>query len=208
MREEKQRARHRQIADAAYALLARDGYKATSMLGIAKQAAASNETLYRWYGNKQGLFRALVDDNAEDVRDLLQERMAQGSDPLQTLSEVAPLLLRLVTGERAVALNRAAAADVHDTATLGQTIATAGRDTIVPLIGGLIGRLRQSGALVRGEPPEIAEIFINLLIGDMQIRRVIGVIDPPDIAASEQRAERAISLLVRLYGPETAPQVG
>ncbi len=204
MREEKQRARHRQIADAAYALLARDGYKATSMLGIARQAAASNETLYRWYGNKQGLFRTLVDDNAEDVRTLLQDRISADSDPLEALAEVAPLLLRLVTGERAVALNRAAAADVHDTATLGQTIAARGRDTIVPLIGGLMARLRQSGALARGEPPEIAEVFVNLLIGDMQIRRVIGVIDPPDIAASKQRAERAISLLLRLYGPEPA----
>lgn len=207
MREEKQRARHRQIADAAYALLARDGYKATSMLGIARQAAASNETLYRWYGNKQGLFKALVDDNAEDVRTLLQDRMVADADPLQALSDVAPLLFMLVTGDRAVALNRAAAADVHDTATLGQTIAKRGRETIVPLIGGLIGRMRQSGTLVRGEPPEIAEVFVNLLIGDVQIRRVIGVIDPPDIAASEQRAERAISLLLRLYGPEsTSPE--
>ncbi len=203
MREEKQRARHRQIADAAYALLARDGYKATSMLGIAREAAASNETLYRWYGNKQGLFRALVDDNAEDVRTLLQDRLTTNADPLRALSEVAPLLLRLVTGDRAVALNRAAAADVHDTATLGAAIAERGRDTIVPLIGGLIGRLRQSGVLIRGEPPEIAEVFVSLLIGDMQIRRVIGVIDPPDTTASEQRAGRAISLLLRLYGPES-----
>ena len=112
MRAERQQARHRQIADAAYALLQSVGYRATSMLAIARQAGASNETLYRWYGNKQGLFRTLVEDNAAEVRDLLQARLEEDAPPLAALSEMAPLLLKLVTAPRAVALNRAAAAEV------------------------------------------------------------------------------------------------
>ncbi len=44
------------------------GYAGASMLAIARQAKASNETLYNWYGDKNGLFRALVVRNAGEVR--------------------------------------------------------------------------------------------------------------------------------------------
>lgn len=208
MRAERQQARHRQIAEAAYALLQSEGYRATSMLAIARQAGASNETLYRWYGNKQGLFRTLVEDNAAEVRDLLQARLAEDAPPLEALSEMAPLLLKLVTGPKAVALNRAAAADVNDTATLGQTIAASGRETVVPLIGAQLARLHQSGDLSGATVAEMAETFVGLLIGDLQIRRVIGVIDPPDDAECERRAGRAISQLLRLYGPDHSAATG
>ncbi len=208
VRTERQQARHRRIADAAYALLQTEGYRATSMLAIARQAGASNETLYRWYGNKQGLFRTLVEDNAAGVRDLLQARLSGDAQPLDTLSEIAPLLLQLVTGDRAVALNRAAAADVNDTATLGSTIAESGRGTVVPLIGAQIARLQETRELSGGTVAEMAETFVGLLIGDLQIRRVIGVIDPPDSAECERRARRAISQLVRLYGPDHSAATG
>lgn len=208
MRAERQQARHRQIADAAYTLLQSEGYRATSMLAIARQAGASNETLYRWYGNKQGLFRTLVEDNAAEVRDLLQARLAEDAPPLEAMSEMAPLLLQLVTGPKAVALNRAAAADVNDTATLGQTIAASGRETVVPLIGAQLARLHQSGDLSGATVAEMAETFVGLLIGDLQIRRVIGVIDPPDDAECERRAGRAISQLLRLYGPDHSAATG
>ncbi|MEQ8740678.1 MAG: helix-turn-helix domain-containing protein, partial [Hoeflea sp.] len=60
MREETRAARQAQIEQAAYEVLEEKGYAATSMLAIAKRARASNETLYNWYGDKTGLFRALV----------------------------------------------------------------------------------------------------------------------------------------------------
>ena len=116
--------------------------------------------------------------------------------------------MQLVTGPRAVALNRAAAADVNDTATLGQTIAASGRETVVPLIGAQIARLHQSGDLCGATVAEMAETFVGLLIGDLQIRRVIGVIDPPDSAECERRAGRAISQLVSLYGPDHPAATG
>ncbi|MCP4433742.1 MAG: TetR/AcrR family transcriptional regulator, partial [Gammaproteobacteria bacterium] len=54
-REEIRSARQYRIEEATYELLAESGYHACSMLSIAKRAKASNETLYRWYGDKVGL---------------------------------------------------------------------------------------------------------------------------------------------------------
>ncbi|MBO6638680.1 MAG: TetR/AcrR family transcriptional regulator [Roseitalea sp.] len=190
------------IEDAAFALLIEKGYKATSMLEVARRAGASNETLYKWYGNKQGLFAALVEANARTVAELLRARLGSAdADPLETLVAVGPLLLDLVTGERAIALNRAAVGDVHDTATLGKALAASGRETVVPLLADLLGRARDTGSLAFDAPRPVAETYVALLIGDVQIRRATGAIGPLTDDEIRARSERAVSLLCRLYAP-------
>lgn len=198
---EKAGTRREAIEEAAYRVLVRDGYKAASILAIAKEAKASNETLYRWYGNKQGLFAALVERNAESARDLLSEALASHTDPLAVLEKLGPVLLQLVTSERAVALNRAAAGDVYDTGTLGGALAKGGREALLPLIADLLGRAQDDGALVIDEPAEAAEDYINLLLGDVQIRRVAGALEPLSDADIVARSTRALKLMRRLYAP-------
>ncbi|MBV6657878.1 MAG: TetR/AcrR family transcriptional regulator [Devosiaceae bacterium] len=193
-------ARRVAIEEAAYEVLMRDGYKAASILAIAKQAKASNETLYRWYGNKQGLFAALVARNASEARTLLSDALAQGADPLSTLKGLGPVLLSIVTSERAVALNRAAAGDVYDTGILGAALAAGGRDAVVPLIAAVITAARDGGALTVADPSDAADTYVDLLIGDWQIRRCTGAMALPTQAQLSARADRAYHLFVGLCG--------
>ena len=188
------------IKEAAFEILAEKGYKAASMLEIARRAKASNETLYKWFGNKQALFKALVEDNAREARELLENALSDGSDPIDALSRLGPVLLEIVTGEKAIALNRAAAGDVFETATLGGTIADYGRETILPLLTAVFERAGKEGMLAIDDPREAAETYVNLLIGDLQIRRVIGVSRPPARKEAEARTARAVTQLRRIYG--------
>lgn len=189
------------IEEAAYRVLVRDGYKAASILAIAKEAKASNETLYRWYKNKQGLFAALVERNAQAARDLLDQALAGHQAPLDALEKLGPVLLRIVTSDQAVALNRAAAGDVYDTATLGAALASGGRESLLPLIADLLRRENREGALRMDDPVEAAEVYINLLLGDVQIRRVTGALEPLSDAVTVARSTRALKLMRRLYAP-------
>ncbi|WP_372990533.1 TetR/AcrR family transcriptional regulator, partial [Sulfitobacter sp.] len=111
MRAETRTHRQEQIEVAAYKLLEQKGFAGTSMQGIARLAKASNETLYNWYGDKQGLFKALVARNADEVKSLLEEELDAQRDALGILGLLGPRLLSLLLGPRAIALNRAAAAD-------------------------------------------------------------------------------------------------
>nr|MEC9418796.1 TetR family transcriptional regulator [Pseudomonadota bacterium] len=54
MRAEARERRKAAIEAAAIELLLDQGYDNLSMLAVAKKAKASNETLYRWYGDKTG----------------------------------------------------------------------------------------------------------------------------------------------------------
>lgn len=200
MRDEKKMARQDAIIAAAYSVLDADGYAGTSMLKIAKAAKASNETLYRWYGDKGGLFEAMVRANAAETRDVLETAITQDSDPVACLKHVSPILLAMLLGDRAIALNRAAAAD--PSGELGRAISAGGRESVGPLMAKVLSRL--DGAAAHA-PQYLAERYFGLLIGDWQIRRVIGVLPEPSAKDIVARCDDALTLLQRLLKSPEGP---
>ena len=196
MRDENKSLRQEQIENAAYEVLEQKGYSGASMLGIARMARASNETLYNWYGDKKGLFTALVVRNAAEVRSLLQAELSSGQDAMATLGLLGPMLLELLLGNRAIALNRAAAAD--PTGELGAAISQAGRDAVLPLLAQVLEDARDKGQLAFDRPDEAAGLYIDLLVGDLQIRRVIGRMPVPTPEFCQKRAALAVSRLALL----------
>jgi AcrR family transcriptional regulator len=198
MREDTKTRRQAEIEAAAYELLKEGGYRSTSMLDIAKAANASNETLYRWYGDKNGLFKTMVESNARATKAALDAAIRDDMDPLETLGHVAPILLSMLLGDKAISLNRAAAAD--ESGELGATIAAAGRDSVFPLIEKLIGRGLETAALAAPSTGVAAEWFLSLLIGDLQIRRVNRTLPEPSDETIRARAAAAMSAFGKLCG--------
>src|SRR5215211_1417765 len=68
-------ARRAAILDIALAVLAERGYTRASMREIATRAHASKETLYAWFGDKRGLFEALIEWQAARLDAALGENL-------------------------------------------------------------------------------------------------------------------------------------
>lgn len=196
MRSEKRDARKREIETAAYEVLMRHGYDGTSMLAVAKAAQASNETMYRWYGDKNGLFENMVQANAAEVKIALTMMTDANAPPLEVLERIAPVLLMMLLGDRAIALNRAAASD--PTGTLGRAIAKGGREVILPLLQRLMMDAINARTLSPPVEGDIAALFMHLLVGDQQIRRVIGAMAAPAARAVESQAKAAMAQFTTL----------
>lgn len=195
MRDEKREKRAAEIEEAAYMVLEEKGYGGLSMISVARAAKASNETLYRWYGDKLGLFEALIARNAGIVEATLESD--EGLSPAEELMRVGPVLLHMLLGPRAIALNRAAAAD--SSGKLGGALGRIGRETVGPRIAGVMKRALDAGMLGGGDPREITEVWFGLLIGDAQIRRVTGAMDLPDGSDFPNRAAVSIERLRRVF---------
>jgi len=186
VRKEQRRA---EIEAVAYRLLAERGYAGMSMLMVAKAAGASNETLYRWYGDKPGLVRAMIAANAAEVLATLEAAEARKLSLEADLHEVGGRLLALLVGERSVALNRAAAGDASGD--LGRELARGGRETVMPRLAALIARHGVDGQAA-------AECFLGLLLGDWPVARMIGVLAEPNGASQSARLEEAVARLIAL----------
>lgn len=187
------RKREAGIYGAAYDVLAQHGYGGASMLRIAKAAKASNETLYRWYGDKDGLFKAMVRDNAAETRQMLSEALSCQDHPWATLEGVAPVFLRMLLGEKAILLNRAAAAD--PSGALGATISAGGRNEVMPLLNQLMQGIC---AGIGCDPKDATDWFLSLLVGDLQIKRVINERAALSEQEIENRCSKTLMILRRL----------
>lgn len=133
------------------------------------------------------------------MQDLLEDALSKGSDPIETLAALGPRLFELLTSDRAIALNRAAAAD--GTGELGAALTRAGREKVMPLIAQVIALAEDAGALGGAQPGEAARLWLDLLVGDVQIRRAIGAVPVPDQAECERRGAMALHRLRLLLPP-------
>ena len=199
MRDEARKARQEQIETAAYGVMEAKGYAGLSMLAVAKAAKASNETLYRWYGDKTGLFEALIARNIGVVRAALEKAKGVGGDDARaTLERVGPVLVEMLLGPRAVALNRAAAAD--GSGTLGKTLAKGGRETVAPWIADVMEMAVEQGHFHGAPHEEMVEVWLALLVADLQVRRVTGAMAELSPEAAVARSRAAMARLDQLFG--------
>ena len=138
--------RREEILVVALSVLAEHGYGGASMREIAGRAKASKETLYAWFGDKRGLFEELVRWQAERVGDALAPSLERdAADVSEVLRGFAVELQRLLLGDRAVVINRAAISEATTDPTFARALAAQGRDSIVPKLERYLEEQRERG---------------------------------------------------------------
>jgi AcrR family transcriptional regulator len=211
-------AAHRQVVlDAAFELLAERGYRGTTMAAVAERAGSSKETLYAWFASKQGLFTALIRRQAQAANEAVAGAFqaagaADGGpspDPAATLTAFATNLLRLLLGERSVAINRAAIAELGGGATersgeLAAVLLAQGRHRTGPIVEAYLARLAADGHLRIDDPADAFQLLYGLVIRDLQIRVLLGE-PPPPPAALAAHARTAVQRFLALTAADTAP---
>ncbi len=194
--------RRDEIMDIAIQVLAERGYRDTSMLEVAKRASASKETLYSWFGDKRGLFEKVIQRNADKVQAVLAHHL-DGHAPIErVLADFGCALLELLLDDPAIAINRAAISEAPSDPCLARTLAAAGRDATLPVFIRILKLHATRGALSMKAPPEAAQDFLGLLLGDVQVRRLLGLLSAPKKAEMRDRAEHAACAFLRLYATQ------
>lgn len=181
-------------------LLAEKGYRNASMLEVARRASASNEALYAWFNNKQGLYEAVMRRNAKSVQAVLQGQLQDdlpSSVALQAFGETLPTLL---LGEESIAVNRAAVSEAKTDPTLAQVLRKTGREATLPLFVALLERYHTDQLLQIKDTKLAAEKYLGLLLTDLQLCGLLGVSKKPGKVFIKHRAEAATNAFLQLYG--------
>ena len=174
------------------------GYAGASMQSIATRAGASKETLYSWFGDRDGLVTALIRANADASATRLRDALSAPPRDLvtarQTLTAYASALLRLLTGDISVALNRAAMSSPH----LAEILLTSGRHRIGPIAEEYFAALHAAGLIDQTDAAAAYRTFYGLVVQDTQIRVLLG--EPtPSTAQVTRRAADAVQAFFRLH---------
>jgi AcrR family transcriptional regulator len=195
--------RREEILNVALSVLAERGYRGASMREIAERARASKETLYAWFGDKRGLFEELVRWQAKRIDAVLVPSLERDADdPSEVLRAFAVELQRLLLGDRAVVINRAAISEAPSDPTLAKVLSAQGRGSTVPKLERYLESQRAQGRLDFEGAGTAVDALIGLVIGDQQVRRLLGVLAMPEPEQIEARAERAVCGFLTLFGQD------
>lgn len=191
--------RRAEILAAALSEIGEHGFEGTTMARVAARAGASKETLYAWFGDKQGLVQALIETNAddalEDVSALLADAPRDADTMRTTLTTLGSSLLQLLTSPASVALNRAAMTSRE----LATVLAEAGRTRTGTLVADYLERACAAGLTQEPDGSEAFRLFYGLLVRDTQIAVLLGA-TAPQPSACDAQAERATTQWLQLVG--------
>jgi AcrR family transcriptional regulator len=189
--------RQREVLDAVLALLVEDGDKVT-MSAVSRRASCSKETLYKWFGDRDGLLTATVRWQASKVRAGNWDRQHLDADALVESLEAfaANWLNRVAIGN--------AASGRSD---LGRIVLENGRLAIGERLKPLLEAAREAGLLAFDDTEEAFRTFFGLAGRDVQIRLLLGDTLALTTSGIARDARRAVEQFLILFGAaESAPK--
>jgi len=194
---ERGRQRRDALLDAAQRLFLERGYGQVSVNDIVAQAGGSLSTLYRHFGNKEGLFQAMIERRSHHIYDTLT---AEGVDELPVEAALQRLgidLLIKVMDEETLGIYREVVAESPRQPPLARLFFDGGPGRVRQALADYFERRMQRQLMPACDSVELAGIFLGMLLGEWHLIRVLQLESPPSRAAMEKRVERCVDLFLR-----------
>ena len=193
--------RQQEVLSAVLELMVREG-GALTMERVAKSASCSKETLYKWFGDRQGLLTATVQWQASKVRiSPIDGETLDEATLKDALVRFARDWLAVLTSDVSIALNRMAISHAGSASSdLGSIVLHNGpfamRRRLLPVL--VMGH--DAGHLAFDNGEEAFSCFFGLVVRDIQIRVLLGEDISLNEVQIEREAEVATQQFFTLYG--------
>jgi AcrR family transcriptional regulator len=193
-------AREGEVLDAVLELLV-EGVDSLTMSAVAQRASCSKETLYKWFGDRDGLLRAAVRRQASrvDIPPLASDAL-NAAALRERLERYAASWLAVISSPTSVALNRLAIAHAGSgRSRLGDIVLENGRLEMGRRLKPVLEAGHRAGLLNFPDAEEAFRVFFGLVARDVQIRLLLG--DRLTLSAQEiaRDAARAAQQFLMLY---------
>lgn len=195
-------ARQQAVLDTVLDLMVESGDQLT-MDAVARRASCSKESLYKWFGDRDGLLAATVQWQASRVRAGRYDSQRLDVAALRkSLEDFAATWLETISSPTSIALNRLAMAHTGSSKDdLGSLVLSNGRFAIGERLKPVLEAGRDAGLLDFEDAETAFRTFFGLVGRDVQIRLLLGDrLDPTDF---ERDAALAAEQFLTLYGPNT-----
>lgn len=199
--------RQAEVLDAVLRELVEGGH-ALTMTAVARRASCSKETLYKWFGDRDGLLDATVRYQAARVHvQAVEPGRLDLASLTARLEEFAANWLRVIASDTSIALNRVAIANAGSKGLpLGSIVLENGRFALGRRLKPILEAGRAAGLLAFQDAEEAFRTFFGLFARDVQIRLLLGDGLKLSAATIREDAARAARQFLALYPAE--PQTG
>jgi len=160
------------IICAARHLFIERGYDQTTLADVVALAGGSLVTLYKLFGNKDGLLEAVILQNLVSGEGLVRDVEARRLSPADTLRRIAVGLHAQFMDPDVIALVRIVIARSISEPQFAQQFFERTAYRTRHAIAALFARWQADGMAMNGSPEFLADMFMGLLVSDLQTQAI------------------------------------
>ncbi len=191
------------ILAAAEQVFLEKGYEGGSLDDVARQANASKATIYAHFGNKLGLFQAILSARIQDLQVPLKTGEAAHAPAREVLTAFGRGFLRTLLSPVPLKFYRLIIAQGTNFPDLAEMWFNSGPRTAIAGLAVFLEHRTASGELDVPDPESGAEFFLMSLRGTLHMRALVGLIAPPYDDIIDAKVAAAVEMALRAYTPRS-----
>ncbi len=184
------------ILEAAGAVFFEQGYAATSIDAIIERLGGSKRNIYNEFGSKEGLFTALVEENANAVLAGLSLAAIEHRDLRETLLEFGRRLMRIYLSPALLGVYRTIVSEGLRFPKLAQAFYEKGPARASHHLCEILERAQREGQVDIEDCAAAADHFAGMLRDNLYLRVVLGISPPPTAREIEAAVTSAVDIFL------------
>lgn len=182
--------RREAFLQAARELFTEKGYEHTSLAEVVERAGGSLATLYKLFGNKEGLLDAVLSQSRDLGHSAILDIAVLQHSPAETLHRIGTELTRIYLDPTNLSLVRIVIGRSISNLDFAREFFDHSQMRSKLALRLLFGRWKDAGIAMNGDPEMLADLFLSLLVFDFQIQAIShGVLAPPTAQQLRDRTD-------------------
>lgn len=174
------------------------GYVSASVDEIVRRAGGSKRTVYKYFGNKEELFAAIIASLAAQMLSPLGAAINSDSDLQKTLEKLGKAYLDVLLREDSLTIFRTVVSEGVRFPELAKTFFLNGPNAAVTRLSGYLEQQVKNGSLKLEDTHAAARQYFGMIRSDLHMRAALGL-ELPTADEISQEVNRAVAMFVREY---------
>lgn len=189
--------RRRRLIAAARAVFVERGFEGTTLDHVIAVAGGSRSTLYQQFGDKEGLFAAIIGEICDDISIPLTGGPEGDPDPGTVLQAFALRFMKRLMEPESLALYRLVIAESRRLPGLGSQVFAAGPERGARALADYLRAQSRAGRMRLRDPDLSVRIFLEMIKGDLHTRALFRAGPPPSAREIEATVRAAVGIFLR-----------
>jgi TetR/AcrR family transcriptional repressor of mexJK operon len=191
--------RRKAMIEAAYSLFIEKGYGSVSVDDIIRVSRGSKSSLYKFFGNKEGILKAVIESLAEEFLREIHLEFPSGGTPREALNRIGMVFADLALSDSAINQHRHAVSHARAFPDLAKLWYESGPKKTMDGFADFLEKETAAGRLRISDPARAAWFFLGMIIFHDNMRRLVCL---PQAKRSELKelVSEAVEVFLAAYG--------
>ncbi|RCS21902.1 TetR/AcrR family transcriptional regulator [Phyllobacterium salinisoli] len=189
------RSRRETLLEVAAEVFFEQGYAATSIDAIIERAGGSKRNIYNEFGNKEGLFAAIITENADKVLSTLEIKEIEGRDLRETLTTFGQHLMAVYMSPALIGIYRIAVTEANRFPDLVKSFYEQGPGRATSRLAEVLEVANERREIRTDDCLRVAGHFVGMIRDNLHLQVLLGLRPPP----SKEEAQEAVRSAVEVF---------